>query len=56
MKNILIGRSKEKEVLLKTRKQVFLNLLTTFGLKHNEHSLGLIDKALTMNALFTEEE
>ena len=39
-----------------TNKQVFLNLLTTFGLKHNEHSLGLIDKALTMDVLFTEEE
>ena len=42
--------------LTQTRKQVFLNLLTTFGLKHNEYSLGLIDKALTMDALFTEEE
>lgn len=42
--------------LTQTRKQVFLNLLTTFGLKHNEHSLGLIDKALTMDALFTEED
>ncbi len=39
-----------------TRKQVFLNLLTTFGLKHNEHSLGLIDKALTMDVLFAIEE
>jgi uncharacterized protein len=39
-----------------TRKQVFLNLLTTFGLKQNEHSIGLIDKALTMDVLFTDEE
>jgi uncharacterized protein len=39
-----------------THKQVFLNLLTTFGLKQNEHSLGLIDKALTMDALFVDEE
>jgi uncharacterized protein len=42
--------------ITKTRKQVFLNLLTTFGLKHNEHSLGLIDKAMTMDVLFTEDE
>ena len=42
--------------ITQTRKQVFLNLLTTFGLKQNEHSLGLIDKALSMDVLFTEEE
>jgi hypothetical protein len=30
--------------------------LTTFGLKHNEHSLGLIDNALTMDILFAEED
>lgn len=41
--------------ITQTRKQVFLNFLTTFGLKHNEHSLGLIDKALTMDVLFTAE-
>jgi uncharacterized protein len=40
--------------MTQTRKQVFLNLLTTFGLKQNEHSLGLIDKALTMDVLFGE--
>ncbi len=44
-----------KEATL-TNKQIFLNLLTTFGLKHNEHSLGLIDKALTMDVLFAEED
>lgn len=42
--------------ITQTRKQVFLNLLTTFGLKQNEHSIGLIDKAMTMDVLFTEEE
>lgn len=40
--------------LTQTRKQIFLNLLTTFGLKQNEHSLGLIDKAFTMDILFFE--
>ena len=39
-----------------TRKQIFLNLLTTFGLKPNEYSIGLIDKAMTMDVLFAEEE
>ncbi len=51
---------REKITLFKeitqTRKQVFLNLLTTFGLKPNEHSIGLIDKAMTMDVLFAEEE
>ncbi len=36
----------------KTKKQVFLTLLTTFGLKENKHSLGLVDVALTMDHLF----
>ncbi len=39
-----------------TNKQVFLNVLTTFGLKHNEYSIGLIDKAMTMDILFAEDE
>ncbi len=42
--------------ITQTRKQVFLNLLTIFGLKQNEHSLGLIDKAMSMDVLFAEEE
>lgn len=42
--------------ITQSRKQVFLNLLTTFGLKDNEHSLGLIDKALSMDVLFADEE
>jgi uncharacterized protein len=42
--------------ITQTRKQVFLNLLTTFGLKQNEQSIGLIDKAMTMDVLFAEEE
>jgi uncharacterized protein len=42
--------------ITQSRKQVFLNLLTTFGLKQNEHSIGLIDKAMTMDVLFAEDE
>ncbi len=36
----------------RTRKQVFLTMITTFGLKQNQHSLGLVDAELTMDALF----
>lgn len=36
----------------KNRKQVFLTFITTFGLKQNKHSLGLVDVALTMDSLF----
>jgi len=35
-----------------TRKHVFLNLLCTYGIIENDHSLGLIDQAITMDALF----
>ena len=37
-----------------TRKQVFINLLTTFPLIPNEHSIGLIDQAMTMDVFFQE--
>jgi AAA+ ATPase superfamily predicted ATPase len=36
----------------KTRKQIFLILLSSFPLLPNQHSIGLIDQALTMNDLF----
>ncbi|WP_421949243.1 AAA family ATPase [Phaeodactylibacter xiamenensis] len=36
----------------KTRKQVFITLVTTYGLQANPHSLGLVDSALDLNALF----
>lgn len=35
-----------------TKKQLFVVLITTFGLLKNKHSLGLVDNALDMNALF----
>jgi len=36
----------------KTRKHLFLTLITTFGISQNEHSLGLIDQVLTLDDLF----
>ncbi|HFA50527.1 MAG TPA: ATP-binding protein [Bacteroidetes bacterium] len=35
-----------------TRKQIFLTMITTFGIKQNMHSLGLVDVALTMDDLY----
>ncbi|MCB9334482.1 MAG: hypothetical protein H6574_25835 [Lewinellaceae bacterium] len=35
-----------------TRKQVFLTMITTFGVKQNQYSLGLVDASLTMDDLF----
>jgi uncharacterized protein len=35
-----------------TKKQIFIVLITTFGLLKNKHSLGLVDNVLDMNALF----
>ena len=36
----------------KTKKHIIPTLLTTFGLNHNEHSMGLIDKVITIKQLF----
>ena len=35
-----------------TKKQIFIVVITTFGLLNNKHSLGLVDNTLDMNALF----
>ena len=34
------------------RKQLFWTIITTFGLKQNEHSLNLIQRVLTLDDLF----
>jgi len=39
----------------KTRKQVFLTFITTFGIKANSHSIGLVHHDITMDALFVEK-
>lgn len=39
----------------KTQKQLFWVLITTFGIKPNEHSLGLVAQSLTMDDLFDHE-
>ena len=38
----------------KTRKQLFLTLVTTFGLTQNQHSLGLVNQALKLDDLFDD--
>lgn len=40
--------------ITKTNKQLFWTLITTFGLQHNEHSLGLVQQVLTLEDLFLE--
>ncbi|MEZ4886448.1 MAG: ATP-binding protein [Chitinophagales bacterium] len=40
------------KAVTQTSKQIFVNLITTFGLLHNEHSIGLIDQILTLDDLF----
>ena len=39
-----------------TRKSVFLTLITTYGLKTNSYSAGLVQNDLRMDALFTDME
>ncbi len=38
----------------KTRKSIFLTLITTFGVQQNTHSAGLVQNSLTMDVLFNE--
>ncbi len=37
-----------------SRKQLFWTMITTFGLQHNVHSLGLVDSVLELDDLFVE--
>lgn len=38
----------------KTKKQIFITLISTFGLIENKHSTSLVDNTLDMDALFRE--
>jgi uncharacterized protein len=42
------------EETTKTRKHLFLTLISLFGITHNEHSMGLIDQVVTMDDLFLD--
>lgn len=41
--------------LTKTKKQVFLNVVSTFGLKPNQHSTGLVAQSMTSDVLFEKD-
>lgn len=46
---------RKKEVFQKvtgTQKTLFITLITPYGMKENEHSLGLVNQQLTLDALF----
>jgi len=36
-----------------TKKQIFLTMITTFGLKHNKHSIGLVSSDLDLKIFFS---
>lgn len=40
--------------ITKTNKQIFISFLSTFGLKTNKHSLGLVQNDMGMEVLFRE--
>ena len=40
------------EETTKTKKRLLLTLITTYGIKQNQHSRGLIQDALTLEVLF----
>ncbi len=47
-------RKERFKQLSNTKKHIFLSFITTFGLKPNENSIGLVDHNLDLNALFEE--
>jgi len=49
---ILRERVAQFKIQSKTKKQVFLTFVSTFGLKQNLHTIGLINHDITMDALF----
>lgn len=49
---ILRERVSQFKARTKTKKHVFVTFVTTFGLKQNSHSIGLINHDITMDALF----
>ena len=40
------------KTLTNTKKGIFFTVVSTFGIRQNEHSLGLVDSTLTLDALF----
>ena len=51
---ILQNKKHVFEESTKTRKHLFITLVSTFGITHNEHSLGLIDQVVTLDDLFLD--
>lgn len=52
MANALREKLARFQSLSKTQKQVSLIMVTAFGLKQNEHSLGLVEKSISLPAFF----
>ena len=48
----LMERIAQFKTISKTRKQVFLTFISTFGIKQNPNSLGLVHHDIKMDALF----
>ena len=40
------------KTISKTKKQIFITLITTYGVSQNKHSLGLVDNTLSLEVLF----
>ena len=52
--NNLKNKISEFQQETKTRKNVFLTLLTTYGIKNNQYSTEIVENELTMESLFLE--
>jgi hypothetical protein len=52
----LLKRKNSFKQETQTRKQLFITLITSTGLRVNEHSLGLVDQSFTIDQLFVPFE
>jgi hypothetical protein len=52
MRKNCVKKSGSSRKAHKPKKQLFLTLITTFGLRHNKYSVGLISSDFDMNVLF----
>lgn len=50
--DVLVKRKQQFIEHSKTRKQIFINMLTNYGLEENMHSTSIVDNDLTLDCLF----
>jgi hypothetical protein len=52
MAESILNKQNVFQMMTKTKKQIFITLISTFGMHPNKHSIGLVDNSITMDDLF----